>query len=124
MPSERAGAERQWGHFDSLQWAEKRSAFSLRSSDTTNARKTTDSEREREKVCVDLWFLSVSLPGFIIYFSYGIWNSAEAALSRSSAEEADANSCKAECSINGLPVPEKEAFLNAGVETAGDEEDT
>lgn len=50
--------------------------------------------------------------GFIIYFSYGIWNSAEATLASNASD--DDNSFvpnKPMRIINGPPTPEKRAFL-------------
>lgn len=55
--------------------------------------------------------------GFVIYFSYGIRNSAEAALNRSDAYTPS-------CSIKGEPMAtEKEAFLHNTTNSARDDED-
>uniref|UniRef100_UPI003AB008DD high affinity cationic amino acid transporter 1b n=1 Tax=Centroberyx gerrardi TaxID=166262 RepID=UPI003AB008DD len=57
--------------------------------------------------------------GFIIYFSYGIRNSAEAALNRSSPD-----SYKPACTLNRQPMAiEKEAFLHNGLSATGDDDD-
>ncbi|XP_071371606.1 high affinity cationic amino acid transporter 1-like [Centroberyx affinis] len=57
--------------------------------------------------------------GFIIYFSYGIRNSAEATLTRSSPD-----SYKPACTLSGQPMAiEKEAFLHNGLSATGDDDD-
>lgn len=54
--------------------------------------------------------------GFIIYFTYGIRNSAEAAVPRSDAPA---------CTLKGLPMAtEKEAFLHNTQNAIGDDEDS
>ncbi|XP_051965572.1 high affinity cationic amino acid transporter 1-like [Xyrauchen texanus] len=58
--------------------------------------------------------------GFFIYFSYGIWNSTEAALASNSTEVSIDNFKP--IMTNGLPAPEKEAFLSNGISAAGEED--
>lgn len=57
--------------------------------------------------------------GFVIYFSYGIRNSAEAALNRSSPD-----AYKPGCTITGQAVAtEKEAFLHKTQGATGEDEE-
>ncbi|XP_030633861.1 high affinity cationic amino acid transporter 1b [Chanos chanos] len=59
--------------------------------------------------------------GFIIYFSYGIRNSAEAALARNNMESSS-NTYRPASMMNGQPIPEKAAFLSNGIAFAGEED--
>lgn len=66
-----------------------------------------------------------SIPGFIIYFAYGIRNSTEATLSSNGTEDDNSSeSGKTVCKINGPPTPEKEAFLAHRVNANEEEEDS
>lgn len=60
-------------------------------------------------------------PGFIIYFSYGIWHSSEGALTHSIPDEGS-DVCKSTSTPRDSMSPEKEAFLYTRQED-GDDED-
>lgn len=69
--------------------------------------------------------INVSTPflGFIIYFAYGIRNSAEAVLTKSSPDD-NFSGYKPACTLNGEPMAiEKEAFLQNRLDAVGDDEE-
>ncbi|KAL7832016.1 hypothetical protein AOLI_G00295640 [Acnodon oligacanthus] len=65
-------------------------------------------------------FLIWMVIGFAIYFAYGIWNSAEAALARNNTDE-DVKSFKPDSKINGLS--QKGAFYTECADAVGEMED-
>lgn len=75
---------------------------------------------------LEWWFVSsVFKPGFVIYFSYGIKNSAEAMLASNGTEDDNSfDAGKPVSEINRPPTPEKEAFLHHQVNVNDGEDDS